>query len=105
MYYKEPTIKEEDYRPVLSLSVVTLDCPDLANNYATGYGDKAHETLIHGKVTNLQILKDGKPQIGIHIREGGGLVITDYAGMGFQSEMPRNFELYPSRGWDEEKKT
>ncbi len=96
--------KEEEH-PDLSLSVVTLSHPSIYNNYAKGYGDKAHETLIHGKVVNLQILKDGKAQIGIYIKEDGTLVITDYAGMCFKSDMPRNFHLEPASGWKKEEKT
>ncbi len=94
---------DEDYHPPLSLSVVTLDSPTIYNNYADGYGEDAHETLIHGKVVNMQILKDGEPQIGIQINKDGTLVITDYASMCFQSIMPQNLHLKPLSGWDKEK--
>ncbi len=97
-----PEYNNED-DPDLTLSVVTLDIAEISTNHANGWGEKAIETQIHGKVVNLQILKKGKPQIGIQVRRDGGLIITDYASMCFKSIMPQNFQLYPAQGWEKDK--
>ncbi len=94
---------DEDEHPELTLSVVSLDIAEISTNHANGWGEKAIETQIHGKVVNLQILKKGDPQIGIQIQDNGGLIITDYGGMCFKSIMPQNFHLYPASGWDKRK--
>ncbi len=94
---------EEIDHPDLTLSVVSLDIAEISTNHANSWGEKAIETQIHGKVINLQILKEGTPQIGIQILNDGGLIITDYAGLCLQSIMPQNFHLNPVSGWDKRK--
>lgn len=86
--------------PKLTARIITGDTPTADVDYPPqGRGKDARETRVTGEIREIVIAKDGKSQFGIHILDNGEIILTDYGPMCFETAVPQNLRLVPTRPW------
>lgn len=76
--------------------------PPKVKESPTGWGEEYQELTFEGRPVDLSIHVGKNNGIGIHIKEDGTLVITNYAGV-YTTVAPQNLRLEPSSPWDKVK--
>lgn len=87
--------------PLLEVRVITTDEePEVRQPLEiSGWGDCGRDTGIIGRVCQLVIIKDDKPQVCIDVRPDGSLCFTDMGSLYFEIDVPRQLSIRPARPW------
>ena len=66
-----------------------------------GWGEGVSRAKVAGRPLEIRIDRNGKAQFGIRVTEDGGLIITDYGSLCWETFVPQNIRFMPgrNRGW------
>jgi len=63
-----------------------------------GWGEESCEVCLVGSVADIRVSRDGKSVFSLRILPDGRLILTSYQS-GYETYVPQNLSLIPTRPW------